>query len=564
MKSISASDSPKMIIASARVTRILGLTIALLLLFVGINTQFLFLAPAEDNLIDQDVPPLPLLPPKTNLSSPMILPPSSTINGENYYGYVVLVVSKAGEASRRALIRERYFGMRHNLVPCMEFNTDVYYKFYIHGGPPQEPWQRQLYEAERMEWNDMIEAPQGKPFGQEALLEWAAQELSVTYDYLIIQDINTFIHLPIIKRELDAGVIGEDTDTPYVINSDQPLNLIWGSFTGRSTDAKAVIIGSTAVDLLLINRGQQFRLQNRTPYFLTNMYRYYRAMSARLKDEIDARLGPEEAAEQQALLIPAFVQQENMMRWENNVESVHTEDWIVTDVIQDSEFAELATWTQVRSISVCVHHRSSSYYYQQLAIATSSFISYDEISRNDNVVNDGCSRELSRASVDNKRAYAIQQGYAFVARSMEYAYQDVKNRAAAWGTIDILEKILPKYKWVLWLDPKAIITDIDRSILEDLPDDIDFFFIDDGIFLIRNAVWSRRFLREVQKVQAEHPITALKQIMALQSNQNHILIVNEDSRSLWPVQQYIDCHNDAFQDYLLGHHKQSDVVEQQA
>lgn len=95
------------------------------------------------------------------------------INDSNHYPYLVVVASSADQMSRRNLIREKYFGLRDNLLPCMRYNTDVLYKFLIHGGPPKSdtPLRRQ-YEGEKMEWNDLEELAKGKPFEQATVIEW--------------------------------------------------------------------------------------------------------------------------------------------------------------------------------------------------------------------------------------------------------------------------------------------------------------------------------------------------------------------------------------------------------
>ncbi|KAI7875400.1 hypothetical protein K492DRAFT_111095, partial [Lichtheimia hyalospora FSU 10163] len=368
-----------------------------------------------------------------------------------HYGYVLLIASEPHQQSRRALIREKYFGLRSNLVPCMEYDTDIYYKFWIYGDKSTNANQLEL---ESVEWNDIVQTNQ-VDYDQEKLLKWASQELTVTYDYLIMQDIHTFIHLPTIKRELDAGLIGDDSDQPYVVSTEQPLNLVWGSFTGRKVDKQASVIGATATQVLLNNQHQQRRLSRRSMHFLTNMYWYYRAVANELMEETDAMLGPEEAVEEQARIIPSFVRQNFMMQWENNIESVQGQGCVVANVLQDDDFQELASWTRLRSLSVCVHHRSSGSYYQELVVITpSSFIQQPS-----------CTKEMKMKMIENKRAYALRHSYVFVARSAEFNQQVLKGRDTAWGMIDVMEKALPKYKWLLWLDPQIQIKDMEQPII---------------------------------------------------------------------------------------------------
>lgn len=93
------------------------------------------------------------------------------INNSNHYSYIVIIASPASAMSRRNLIREKYFGLPNNLIPCMRYNADVLYKFWIYGGPPKSDTpERRRYEAEKMEWNDLEEVL--VEFNQLNILEW--------------------------------------------------------------------------------------------------------------------------------------------------------------------------------------------------------------------------------------------------------------------------------------------------------------------------------------------------------------------------------------------------------
>lgn len=358
----------------------------------------------------------------------------------------------------------------------------------------------------------------------------------MTYDYLIMQDIHTFIHLPTIKRELDAGLIGDDSDQPYVVSTEQPLNLVWGSFTGRKVDKQAAVIGATAIEVLLSNQHQQRRLARRSMHFLTNMYWYYRAVAKDLMEETDATLGPEEAIEEQARIIPSFVRQNFMMQWENNIESVQGQGCVVANVLQDDDFQELASWTRLRSLPVCVHHRSSGYYYhqQELVVITPSLL---------------CAK---KDSIENKRAFALRHGYVFVARSAEFTQQPLKGRDTAWGMIDAMEKALPKYKWLLWLDPKVKVQDMEQPMLSsDGGGDAYDLVMDEqgGIILLRNSVWAKQFLRDVQLQKDHDPITAMTIVLQQPNNQDHALVLEDfgtytgASRSFAIYSDDDDCHS---------------------
>lgn len=92
---------------------------------------------------------------------------SSNHNNETrHYGYVLIIASEPHQQSRRALIREKYFGLRNNLVPCMEYDTDIYYKFWIYGKSTTDE-----LELESVEWNDIVQTNEAG-FDQEKLLKW--------------------------------------------------------------------------------------------------------------------------------------------------------------------------------------------------------------------------------------------------------------------------------------------------------------------------------------------------------------------------------------------------------
>ncbi|KAI9245693.1 galactosyl transferase GMA12/MNN10 family-domain-containing protein [Phascolomyces articulosus] len=489
-----------------------------------------------------------------------------TTDGLTHYAYVVVIASEAPFQSRRNLIRSKYFGLYDNLKPCMRYNTDVFYTFWIHGGPPPSNTpQRRQYEAEKMEWNDMVEIPSNIPFEQETILEWVENTLKtsrrIEYDYLIIQDVETFLQLHVIKRELDAGVIGEYSNMPYVVSMDQPLNMLWGSFSGTEDDKHAAIIGSDAAQLVMSKREliqKQFAVSK---HLFTNTYNYYRAVSGVLKAETDAALLPEEAVEEQGRLIPEFIREDRLgetqrfIRWENNVESVHIEDHAITRIYQDKEFQDLARWTSLRPIPACARHYYSSDRPNDrdpasIAVVTSSYI-YD-----------ACMEPSATQAAENKRQYALQHGYSFVARSSEFAQQLLTQRKIVWGKIDVVEKLLPKYRWLFWLDMDAVVMDPSRSIealLEKLSDSYQGNFgqidlviarphqdkmINAGVFLIRNSRWSLQFLRQVQATTEWYnrgpsfEQGAMADVINRPENRNHVLLLDGDDQTFNTLPRY--------------------------
>ena len=225
--SLQRLSQPPSIDNSSTKRAILLLLLTCLLFLLAFNARLISNVPEDDNqdfgltipLIPPDlssvqkelyaIPTSSSLPPSYNKVSPdplapapvAVIPPSSTTeqqqdqiqqkppfsdedddkviaaetatDGSTHYAYIVVIASEASYQSRRNLIRSNYFGLHDNLIPCMRYNTDVYYTFWIHGGPPPSNTpERRRYETEKMEWNDMVEMPSDVPFEQETVLEW--------------------------------------------------------------------------------------------------------------------------------------------------------------------------------------------------------------------------------------------------------------------------------------------------------------------------------------------------------------------------------------------------------
>ncbi|KAI8329341.1 galactosyl transferase GMA12/MNN10 family-domain-containing protein [Chlamydoabsidia padenii] len=513
------------------------------------------------------------------------------INTSKHYSQLVVIVSGASSLDRRRLIREKYFGLRDNLLPCMVYNADIYYKFLIHGGPPTPDTSlRRQYEAEKMEWNDLVELEKTKPSYEVVdVLEWVETSLAdqgVTYDYLILQDINTFLQLDIIKQELDSGVISDSMDSPFVINTDAPTNFVWGNFRGDMTDKDAVVVGSSAVKLALKHRVE---IETTGESILTSMYKYYQSQTDLMEDGSDE--DPEQESVTRGQLIPEFVREDGLegthrfTRWENNVESVHPEDVVVTQIYQPLEFTELALWTRLKPVSVC--HRSSTTGNKNnlssgrpldddedvVGLLNEEHEMVEQQQPNDNTLSassiavvtssfiyDACMEPSATRAAMNKRDYALKHGYSFVARSAEFAQEAARGqRKTVWGKIDVVEKVLPKYEWIFWLDMDAVVMDQDRD-LKDLmlqvkqlypqgpdafDDQVDLIIsrplrdpmINAGVFLMRNTPWSMQFLRDVQKTESwyrrgpSYEQGAMWDIMRLPENKDKVFLLDRDDHT---------------------------------
>ncbi|KAI8084741.1 uncharacterized protein BX664DRAFT_337672, partial [Halteromyces radiatus] len=522
------------------------------------------------------------------------------INRSRHYSYLVIIASKASHISRRRLIRQSYFGLVDNLVPCMEYDTDVMYLFWIYGDLPSHSSEKYKYETEKMEWADMVEMPRGVDFEQQTVLEWVEKDLrqqqNITYDYLILQDIHTFVRLDAIKNELDSQVIGSNTYSPVVLYTEAPLNVIWGPMVGKNQDKLGLVIGHDAVLIALANA--QHLVGPHSGQLTTDLKQHFDIVGDMLEAAIDSMLEPEASAAEQERMTPLFIQDKGdygttrrFIEWENNVESVSVmENVAISNVYQDDDFVALTSWTRMQVTPVCYattngyrhshfitdtdddeekdddtmityddiennaqmiqellyeqQQRLSSTTTQQLddkkhrivhptiVIATSSFVDMDEnkvIQDNDGNDDDGqCQENFTTAirAATNKRNYALKHGYAFVARSAEFDQQSFvsQQRHLSWGKLDIVEKLLPKYQWVVWMDRDMVVMNNTRSIhdlISDLIDvynkqqnrhlmettfenDIDLIILTSPqptnarLYLFRRSPWSMQFLRHVQ------------------------------------------------------------------
>ncbi|CAG8705574.1 2385_t:CDS:2, partial [Ambispora leptoticha] len=197
-----------------------------------------------------------------------------------------------------------------------------------------------------------------------------------------------------------------------------------------------------------------------------------------------------------------------LIEWPNAIENVPKETTIgVGHVYLESEKRSVFTHLSISKIPACypVPRRNDKL---SIAVVTSSFV-YDNM----------CMFPVAYILAENKRDYARRHGYSFVGRSEEFDQQaHYKHRRTVWGKIDSIEKILPHYDWVFWLDMDTVIANQSISVEwlfekftervggEDNFSKINLVVarpkqdstINAGVFMIRNSEWSRKFLRATQ------------------------------------------------------------------
>lgn len=195
--------------------------------------------------------------------------------------------------------------------------------------------------------------------------------------------------------------------------------------------------------------------------------------------------------------------------WNSNIDQLESSTIVVGGVHQSDDWYPIVEKLQVKATTLtCQPNREKS---KRIAVMTSSFI-----------YKDMCMAEASLPVAKNKRDYAKRHGYDFVARGAEFAQEYYRNRRPVWGKIGGIQKVLPHYNWLLWMDMDAVVVDLNKDLNEiiqkaatqraalggDLAkEEISLIvakpskdrMLNAGVMLIKNTDWSRRFFSEVQK-----------------------------------------------------------------
>lgn len=200
---------------------------------------------------------------------------------------------------------------------------------------------------------------------------------------------------------------------------------------------------------------------------------------------------------------PAFkISRTEGFLWESDIEQIPATAAVVGQVFQHEDWVPIATKLAIQPTSACavdVNRKSN------IAVLTSSYIYADM-----------CMAEASLPSVENKRTYAERHGYDFVTRSTEFAQEEFRQRRLVWGKIGAIQKTLPHYEWLLWMDMDAVVVNMDKDVREIMQlverdkrtgGEISLIvarpkrdkMLNAGVMLIKNTEWSRRFLSEVQR-----------------------------------------------------------------
>ena len=201
--------------------------------------------------------------------------------------------------------------------------------------------------------------------------------------------------------------------------------------------------------------------------------------------------------------------------WASNIEQVSPVAHAVGQIYQREDWAPVARKLAIQPTAACAVDKARK---SNIAVLTSSYIYADM-----------CMAEASLPAAENKRMYATKHNYDFVARGAEFSQEQFRGRRPVWGKIAAIQKVLPHYEWLFWMDMDAVIAELDK----DLRDIIKFAeenhthkdqelslivaqpkrdrMLNAGVMLIKNTDWSRRFFSEVQTRSTWYHVRSFEQ-----------------------------------------------------
>ncbi|KAF9583908.1 hypothetical protein BGW38_008153 [Lunasporangiospora selenospora] len=409
-------------------------------------------------------------------------------NTSGKYDMLIVIPSSWNQMQNRNWVRETVFGIKNNLEPCKKHDGRIIYKFYIHG---RSSWlktklhsadysmaQVRALSAEFMEYNDYMftntTVTDKHTIWGEAL-NWAVNSYvpgeKITVDKVLIFDSTTIVNLP----KMEATIAS-------LVTTRNGLLYTWGeSMTQFAAMISYAVAEQILRDRMAIGEGHKnLNLIEGATIFYQN------------SKTVTVTNG-------QGLL------------WENDVEQVPILTQAVGQVYQHEDWVQITQRLTIAPTPACAVDTNRKH---NIAVLTSSYIYVDM-----------CMAESALPSAENKRAYAAKHGYDFVARSAEFAQEEFRGRRLVWGKLAAIQKVLPHYEWLLWMDMDAVVANPEQDVRdiirkaeelnenrkgdEDEAESSEISLIvsrpkrdkmfNAGVMLIKNTEWTRRYLSEVQR-----------------------------------------------------------------
>ncbi|KAF9345348.1 hypothetical protein BGX26_003252 [Mortierella sp. AD094] len=399
-------------------------------------------------------------------------------NTSGKYDTLVLIPSSWTQMQNRQWVRQTLFGIRNNLEPCKKYDGRIIYKFYIHGHSTwlkttihsaefMQAQVRDLY-GEFMEYNDYTFTNKTVTDHHAVwgdALTWAVEkfipEQKIQVENVLIFDSTTLVNLPKIEASIKPAV-----------NADGFI-YTWGEPTPF-----AGMASYSVVEQIVQNRNA-IKENHKLVDIFTGAALYFAYPAQKYK--VEKGVG---------------------QLWASDIDQVDTTMEVVGQIYQLEDWAPIAEKLAIKTTPACAADPDRK---KNIALLTSSYI-----------YSDMCMAEASLPSAENKRTYATKHGYDFVARAAEFAQEEHRGRRLVWGKIGAIQKVLPHYEWLFWMDMDAVVADLDkdlRGIIREAEDkkendgeEISLIvarpvrdkMLNAGVMLIKNTDWSRRFFNEVQ------------------------------------------------------------------
>ncbi|KAG0347036.1 hypothetical protein BG004_000261 [Podila humilis] len=426
----------------------------------------------------------PAVPPVTVTGADAPLP-----NTSGQHDTLIVIPSSWTQMQNRQWVRETIFGIENNLEPCKNYDGNIIYKFFIHG---HSSWQktgvfsaqfmqaqvRDLH-AEFMEYEDSF-------FNNKTVtdhhavwgdaLEWAVNTFiptnNIKVDKVVIFDSTTVVNLP----AMESAIKGVSAPQGYLYT--------WG----QGTKYAAAVSIAVAKDIVTRRPAIKEAFPN--------------------SNIIDGAI--------QHIAQPTFKVLNGLGQlWSSDLEQVSTDSHAIGEIYQREDWMPVAKKLAIQPTAPCAMDKARK---SNIAVLTSSYIYADM-----------CMAEASLPAVENKRTYAKRHNYDFVARGAEFSQELFRGRRPVWGKIGAIQKVLPHYEWLFWMDMDAVIADLDKDLREiiryaeqnhDHPEqELSMIvaqpkrdkILNAGVLLIKNTEWSRKFFNEVQTRSAWYHIRSYEQ-----------------------------------------------------
>ncbi|KAG0240831.1 galactosyl transferase GMA12/MNN10 family-domain-containing protein [Mortierella sp. GBAus27b] len=422
-------------------------------------------------------PPAPVPPPPSveKPSTPDTVAPPN-ISGK--YDTLIVIPSSWTQIENRQWVRQTVFGIKNNLEPCKRHDGRIIYKFYIHGRASwlktrihsaefMQGQVRELY-GEFMEYSDHvftnITVTDRHALWGDAL-SWAVETFipqeKITVDKILIFDSSTVVDLHRMEQSAKTSM--------------GPNGFIhtWGDHVPFAGMASFDVAQQIVKNRITIKQNHQL------DDLFTAAGLYLTGPASKLK-----------------------IKKGRGQLWASDIDTLDATSEVVGQVYQLEDWTPIAEKLKIQPTPACATdiHRKKN-----IAVLTSSYIYADM-----------CMAEASLPSAENKRNYASKHGYDFVARAAEFAQEEFRGRRLVWGKIGAIQKVLPHYEWLFWMDMDAVIADLNkdvRGIIREAEEknpnkeqEISLIVVQPvrdkmlnaGVMLIKNTDWSRRFFSEVQ------------------------------------------------------------------